>query len=93
MHAPRACARHLGLPSVSDAGSPRNGSQCVRSGGDVMVAAAASSELEHFGIPAGHKNYAAAYATGRGNDRGARRGGGGIGKGWERWGVGGFSNL
>ena len=29
-----------------------------------MVAAAASNELSAFGIPVGHKNYAAAYATG-----------------------------
>jgi len=32
--------------------------------GDVVVASAASNELTHFGIPVGHKNYAAAYATG-----------------------------
>jgi len=32
--------------------------------GDVVVAAAASNELSAFGIPVGHKNYAAAYATG-----------------------------
>jgi len=32
--------------------------------GDVVVAAASSHELTNFGIPAGHKNYAAAYATG-----------------------------
>ena len=32
--------------------------------GDVVVAAASSNELAGFGIPAGHKNYAAAYATG-----------------------------
>eukprot|EP00438_Fugacium_kawagutii_P031163 Skav211897 [mRNA] locus=scaffold2021:45107:46197:- [translate_table: standard] len=32
--------------------------------GDIIVAAASSHELAHFGIPAGHKNYAAAYATG-----------------------------
>jgi len=32
--------------------------------GDVVVAAAASNELPAFGIPVGHKNYAAAYATG-----------------------------
>eukprot|EP00913_Durusdinium_trenchii_P001046 g961.t1 len=32
--------------------------------GDVVVAAASSNELAQFGIPAGHKNYAAAYATG-----------------------------
>ena len=40
--------------------------QCVYATlrGDVIVAAAASNELAHFGIPAGHKNYAAAYATG-----------------------------
>ena len=40
--------------------------QCVYATlrGDVVVAAAASNELVHFGIVAGHKNYAAAYATG-----------------------------
>ena len=40
--------------------------QCVYATlrGDVVVAAAASNELLHFGIVAGHKNYAAAYATG-----------------------------
>jgi len=32
--------------------------------GDVVVAAAASNELAAFGIPVGHKNYSAAYATG-----------------------------
>jgi len=32
--------------------------------GDVVVAAASSNELAGFGIPAGHKNYAAVYATG-----------------------------
>lgn len=32
--------------------------------GDVIVAQATSSELERYGIPCGHKNYAAAYATG-----------------------------
>eukprot|EP00931_Biecheleriopsis_adriatica_P090774 TRINITY_DN646_c0_g1_i7.p1 TRINITY_DN646_c0_g1~~TRINITY_DN646_c0_g1_i7.p1 ORF type:complete len:313 (+),score=102.53 TRINITY_DN646_c0_g1_i7:120-1058(+) len=32
--------------------------------GDVVVASAASDELTAFGIPCGHKNYAAAYATG-----------------------------
>eukprot|EP00930_Biecheleria_cincta_P084762 TRINITY_DN741_c0_g1_i5.p1 TRINITY_DN741_c0_g1~~TRINITY_DN741_c0_g1_i5.p1 ORF type:complete len:344 (-),score=98.18 TRINITY_DN741_c0_g1_i5:74-1012(-) len=32
--------------------------------GDVVVAAAASNELSAFGITVGHKNYAAAYATG-----------------------------
>lgn len=32
--------------------------------GDKCVASAESSELKHFGIPVGHKNYAAAYATG-----------------------------
>jgi len=32
--------------------------------GDHIVAAADSSDLTHFGIPVGHKNYAAAYATG-----------------------------
>eukprot|EP00930_Biecheleria_cincta_P084758 TRINITY_DN741_c0_g1_i15.p1 TRINITY_DN741_c0_g1~~TRINITY_DN741_c0_g1_i15.p1 ORF type:complete len:313 (-),score=93.42 TRINITY_DN741_c0_g1_i15:74-1012(-) len=32
--------------------------------GDVVVAAAASNELSAFGIAVGHKNYAAAYATG-----------------------------
>lgn len=40
--------------------------QCVYATlrGDIVVAAASSTELKHFGIPAGHKNYAAAYATG-----------------------------
>ena len=40
--------------------------QCVYATlrGDVIVAAASSNELVNFGIPAGHKNYAAAYATG-----------------------------
>lgn len=40
--------------------------QCVYATlrGDVVVAAASSHELEHFGIVAGYKNYAAAYATG-----------------------------
>jgi len=40
--------------------------QCVYATlrGDVVVAAAASNELSAFGIPVGHKNYAAAYATG-----------------------------
>jgi large subunit ribosomal protein L5e len=33
-------------------------------GGDKIVAQAASSELTKYGIPVGHKNYAAAYATG-----------------------------
>jgi large subunit ribosomal protein L5e len=33
-------------------------------GGDKIVCQATSSELEKFGIPVGHKNYAAAYATG-----------------------------
>jgi large subunit ribosomal protein L5e len=33
-------------------------------GGDMVVAQATSSELTKFGIPVGHKNYAAAYATG-----------------------------
>jgi len=32
--------------------------------GDHVVASANSTELGHFGIVAGHKNYAAAYATG-----------------------------
>lgn len=32
--------------------------------GDVVVSAASSNELGSFGIPAGYKNYAAAYATG-----------------------------
>lgn len=32
--------------------------------GDHIVASATSSELEQYGIPAGYKNYAAAYATG-----------------------------
>mmetsp|Transcript_52166 Transcript_52166/g.97905 ORF Transcript_52166/g.97905 Transcript_52166/m.97905 type:complete len:317 (+) Transcript_52166:85-1035(+) len=32
--------------------------------GDVIVAQASSSELTKFGIPCGHKNYGAAYATG-----------------------------
>jgi len=32
--------------------------------GDVCIAAAASNELSAFGIAVGHKNYAAAYATG-----------------------------
>jgi len=32
--------------------------------GDIVVAAASSSELTDFGIPVGHKNYAAAYCTG-----------------------------
>merc|ERR1712086_228892 len=32
--------------------------------GDKIVAAATSAELTNFGIPVGHKNYAAAYATG-----------------------------
>merc|ERR1719150_2158333 len=32
--------------------------------GDITVAAASSKELSKFGIPVGHKNYAAAYATG-----------------------------
>merc|ERR1712107_501805 len=32
--------------------------------GDIVVAAAASNELTAFGIPCGHTNYAAAYATG-----------------------------
>ena len=40
--------------------------QCVYATlrGDIVVAAASSHELAQFGIPAGHKNYAAAYATG-----------------------------
>jgi len=32
--------------------------------GDVCVAAASSDELTKFGVPVGHKNYAAAYCTG-----------------------------
>jgi len=32
--------------------------------GDMIVAQASSHELEKFGIPAGYKNYAAAYCTG-----------------------------
>jgi len=32
--------------------------------GDMVVAQAQSSELTKYGIPAGHKNYAAAYCTG-----------------------------
>merc|ERR1719277_2777539 len=32
--------------------------------GDIIVAAATSKDLAKFGIPVGHKNYAAAYATG-----------------------------
>jgi len=32
--------------------------------GDIMVAQASSTELTGFGIPVGHKNYAAAYCTG-----------------------------
>merc|ERR1719265_2535049 len=32
--------------------------------GDMVVSQATSPELEKFGIPAGYKNYAAAYATG-----------------------------
>jgi len=32
--------------------------------GDMVLEQATSSELTKFGIPAGHKNYAAAYATG-----------------------------
>jgi large subunit ribosomal protein L5e len=32
--------------------------------GDMIVAQACSTELEKFGIPAGYKNYAAAYCTG-----------------------------
>merc|ERR1711972_818155 len=32
--------------------------------GDFVVAAATSNDLTHFGIPVGHTNYAAAYATG-----------------------------
>jgi len=32
--------------------------------GDILVAQAISTELEKFGIPAGYKNYSAAYATG-----------------------------
>merc|ERR1711865_848452 len=33
-------------------------------GGDKIVCAASSAELGKYGIPIGHKNYAAAYATG-----------------------------
>merc|ERR1712137_259635 len=33
-------------------------------GGDIVVASASSSDLSKFGIPVGHKNYAAAYCTG-----------------------------
>merc|ERR1711972_587143 len=32
--------------------------------GDIVVASATSSDLDKFGIPVGHKNYAAAYCTG-----------------------------
>merc|ERR1711971_236226 len=32
--------------------------------GDIVVTQANSSELTKYGIPMGHKNYAAAYATG-----------------------------
>merc|ERR1719168_517230 len=32
--------------------------------GDMVVAAATSSELTNYGVPVGHKNYAAAYCTG-----------------------------
>jgi len=32
--------------------------------GDMIVAAATSKELTKFGVPVGHKNYAAAYCTG-----------------------------
>jgi len=32
--------------------------------GDMIVSQATSTELEKYGIPAGHKNYAAAYCTG-----------------------------
>merc|ERR1719434_541691 len=32
--------------------------------GDFVVAQASSKDLTHFGIPCGHTNYAAAYATG-----------------------------
>jgi len=32
--------------------------------GDIVVSQATSSELTKYGIPAGHKNYAAAYCTG-----------------------------
>jgi len=32
--------------------------------GDIVVAAANSTELKQYGIPAGYKNYAAAYCTG-----------------------------
>jgi len=32
--------------------------------GDFVIASASSKDLTHFGIPVGHTNYAAAYATG-----------------------------
>merc|ERR1712174_15508 len=32
--------------------------------GDFIVAQATSAELSNFGVPVGHKNYAAAYCTG-----------------------------
>mmetsp|Transcript_110781 Transcript_110781/g.357562 ORF Transcript_110781/g.357562 Transcript_110781/m.357562 type:complete len:316 (+) Transcript_110781:83-1030(+) len=32
--------------------------------GDIVLAAAESTELSKFGVPVGHKNYAAAYCTG-----------------------------
>merc|ERR1711933_656778 len=32
--------------------------------GDIVVASASSTDLSKFGIPVGHKNYAAAYCTG-----------------------------
>merc|ERR1712039_468052 len=32
--------------------------------GDIVVASASSNDLSKFGIPVGHKNYAAAYCTG-----------------------------
>mmetsp|Transcript_86921 Transcript_86921/g.210873 ORF Transcript_86921/g.210873 Transcript_86921/m.210873 type:complete len:315 (-) Transcript_86921:104-1048(-) len=32
--------------------------------GDIIVAAATSKELTNFGVPCGHKNYAACYCTG-----------------------------
>jgi len=32
--------------------------------GDIVISQAVSTELKNFGVPAGYKNYAAAYATG-----------------------------
>jgi large subunit ribosomal protein L5e len=32
--------------------------------GDMVISGANSTELKHFGVPCGHKNYAAAYCTG-----------------------------